>query len=201
MGRRGYRAQPRTAAPGHPAEPSRGALSGSERGHSPPGGVPRGPGAARRRGALVFGGGFGSVRLSVPCEGERYCPVPRAPARGGGWGGDVALFHRREDGGGGGRGAGGRRRGERSGRRRGFLIPRSVKRREQIPNAKGLGLSYLIFFLVSGAALCSAIRLTHVQHPQPFKGVRRDTPKGFFFFLFLFWVEDIKEVSVVWQFC
>lgn len=56
------------------------------------------------------------------------------------------------------------------------------------------------FFLVSGAALCSAIRLTHVQHPQLFKGVRRDTPRGFFF-PFSFWVEDIKEVSVVWQFC
>lgn len=86
---------PRTAAhsrAGASRGPSRGALRGSERGHSPPGGVPRGPGAARRRGALVFGGGFGSVRLSVPCEGERYCPVPRAPARGGGVGGTWHFF-------------------------------------------------------------------------------------------------------------
>lgn len=157
--------------------------------------------------------------MSVPCEGERYCPVPsREPGGGRGGhgrgGGGTRHGHHDDDGGGtwhfftgvraaaaaGAGRAGGRRRGEPGGRRRGFLIPLCQTKGANSECRRAWALIF-DFFLVSGAALCSAIRLTHVQHPQPFKGVRRDTPKGFFFFPFSFWVEDIKEVSVVWQFC
>lgn len=79
-----------------------------------------------------------------------------------------------------------------------FLSP-SASRRANTECKRAWALIFEFFFLVSGSAMRSAIRLTHVQLAQPFKGVRRDTPKGFFF-PFSFWVEDIKEVSVVWQF-
>lgn len=138
-------AEPSRAAPEHPAGravPSRAAEPGAGRAVR----GTRRPGPPRCRGLPAFGvrsisavdswcAFVGSLRVGALLPG----PEPGGGGERRRRGGDMALFHWHESGGGGRSGVGGRRRGERSGRRRGFLIP-SVKRRERIPNANGLGL-------------------------------------------------------------
>lgn len=138
------------------------------------------PAAGRARFRCWFHG----VLLLVPCKAERYSPVDSREAgeESTGAGGYTLHFLT------GGRAvalAGAGQAAETSERvAAGDFSSPSAIRRANTECKRAWALIFDFFFLVSGSAMCSAIRLTHVQLPQPFKGVRRDTPKGFFFPLF-----------------